>query len=67
VRDRLTKPHYDRWLWNPQRVQPGTRMPQFADADGKTSVADVHEGDAARQFESIWQYLLTGSKIEPPE
>jgi hypothetical protein len=34
--------------------------------DGKTSFRDVFEGDAARQFEAIWQYLRLGQKMEPP-
>jgi hypothetical protein len=57
---------YTRWVRNPQRYEPGTRMPQYADLEGKTSFRDVFEGDAVKQFEAIWQYLRTGEKIEPP-
>ena len=66
VKERLIKPFYDRWLRNPQRVQPGTRMPQFADGDGKTSLAETFDGDAGKQFDAIWEYLLAGDDIQPP-
>jgi mono/diheme cytochrome c family protein len=66
VSDRLTREFYDRWVYNPQRVQPGTRMPSFADLEGKTALKDVLEGDAKKQFDAVWNYLLTGKQIEPP-
>jgi hypothetical protein len=52
---------------NPQRIQPGTRMPQFADPEGKTALRDVFDGDADKQFDALWQYILTGREINPPE
>jgi mono/diheme cytochrome c family protein len=63
---RMRHDFYTRWVRNPQRYEPGTRMPQYADLEGKTSFRDVFEGDAVKQFEAIWQYLRTGEKIEPP-
>jgi hypothetical protein len=67
VSERLTREFYDRWVWNPQRVMPGTRMPRFGDADGKTSLKQYFDGNAAKQFDAIWNYLLAGEKIVPPE
>jgi mono/diheme cytochrome c family protein len=66
VTDRLTKEFYDRWVYNPQRVVPGTRMPQFSGSDGKTALKDSFDGDARKQFDAIWNYLLAGEKITPP-
>ena len=66
VTDRLTKEFYDRWVYNPQRVLPGTRMPQFAGSDGKTALKDTFDGDARKQYDAIWNYLLAGEKISPP-
>jgi cytochrome c2 len=66
VTDRLTREYYDRWVYNPQRVLPGTRMPQFADNSGKTALKDVFDGDARKQYDAIWNYLLAGDKITPP-
>jgi len=67
VSDRLTREYYDRWVYNPQRVLPGTRMPSFADSEGKTALKDIQGGDAKRQFDAIWNYLLQGKEMQPPE
>ena len=32
-------------------------MPKFANDKGKTAFTDVLGGDAAAQFEAIWQFL----------
>jgi mono/diheme cytochrome c family protein len=65
--DRMRHDFYTRWVRNPQRYEPGTRMPQYADMDGKTSFRDVFEGDAAKQFEAIREYLRKRDKMEPPQ
>jgi mono/diheme cytochrome c family protein len=67
VPERLRKDYYHGWLRNPQVFQPGTKMPTFPDAEGKTSFRDVLNGDARDQFEAIWQYLRAGDQIVPPE
>jgi mono/diheme cytochrome c family protein len=65
--ERIQGEYYDRWMRNPIRLWPTTKMPAFADAEGKTSLRDVLEGDAGKQFDAIWNYLLAGRKIEHPE
>jgi mono/diheme cytochrome c family protein len=65
--ERMRKDYYHRWVRSPQKYQPGTRMPQYADTEGKTSYKDVLGGDAGQQFEAIWQYLREGRAIDPPE
>jgi mono/diheme cytochrome c family protein len=67
VSDRLNKEFYDRWVYNPQRVLPGTRMPSFAVLSGKTALKDIFDGDARKQFDAIWHYLLAGQTIQPPQ
>ncbi|MDE2852490.1 MAG: PA14 domain-containing protein [Acidobacteriota bacterium] len=59
VRRRLRRPFFDWFLRDPQRILPGTKMPQFVDEDGYTGLYDVFDGEAARQFEAIWHYLDT--------
>ncbi|MYF96753.1 MAG: hypothetical protein F4210_14840 [Holophagales bacterium] len=59
VRRRLRHPFFDWFLRDPQRILPGTKMPQFVDEDGYTALYDVFDGEAARQFEAIWHYLGT--------
>ncbi len=67
VTERLRKEYYHRWMWNPLRVDPGTKMPQFSDYEGKTALKDVLDGDAPKQYEAIWQYLLQGKDVKPPQ
>lgn len=54
---RLRRDFFDRFLRDPQRILPGSKMPQFVDEDGYSALYDVFDGDAERQFEAIWQYL----------
>ncbi len=65
--ERMNHDYFHRWVRDPQRYQPGTRMPQYADNAGKTPYKDILGGDAHAQFEAIWQYLLEGRHIKPPE
>jgi mono/diheme cytochrome c family protein len=67
VNERLRKDYYDRWMRNPPRMIPTTKMPAFADGEGKTSLRDVLDGDATKQFDAIWNYLQAGRAIEHPE
>jgi mono/diheme cytochrome c family protein len=57
--ERLRKAYFIRWTLAPLRIDPETKMPKFADDDGKTPLSDVLEGNAAAQFEAIWHYLGT--------
>jgi cytochrome c2 len=65
VSERLRHDYYRRWMRNPQAYLPGTKMPSFGNAEGKTPYKDVLGGDAAAEYEAIWQYLLAGDKIVP--
>ncbi len=59
---RLQKDYYHRWMLNPLRFDPTTRMPKFAQDDGTTPLTDVLGGQARDQFEAIWQQLIETSK-----
>ena len=65
VRARLRKEYYDRWVREPLRLEPGTKMPQFI-KDGRTQLTEILDGDGVRQADALWQYLLEGEKIRPP-
>ena len=67
VDERLNKHYYDRWVYNPLRVQKDTKMPAFADPAGKTAITDVLDGDARRQYDAIHHYLREARRIRPPE
>ena len=66
VARRLNKEYFQRWMLAPLRINPQTKMTQFAE-DGRTMLTDVYDGDAAKQFEAIWHYLLDARTLPPPE
>jgi mono/diheme cytochrome c family protein len=55
---RLQKDFYLRWMINPLRFEPTTRMPKFVQGDGTTPLTDVLGGQAKDQFEAIWKVLV---------
>ncbi len=57
ARGRLRHEYFTRWLADPPRLDPDAKMPRYADNKGKTAFKEVLGGDAAAQFEAIWQYL----------
>ncbi len=59
---RLRKEYFHRWALAPTRIDPETKMPKFADEEGRTPLTDFFEGKAADQFDAIWQYLQTFRK-----
>jgi len=66
VADRIRHDYYHRWLHNPLRIDPESKMPRFDDDDGKTQVTSVLDGDAHKQFEALWNYMLLGADMKPP-
>ncbi len=63
---RLQPAYYRRWLLNPQRLDPQTKMPVYFDEEGKSPLAEVLGGDAAKQLDALWHYLRLGEKMPPP-
>ena len=59
----MRKHYYDRWVIAPMRIHKETKMPSFADQEGKTSIREIYDGDARKQYDAIWHYLLAGEKI----
>jgi cytochrome c2 len=57
VAARLRKSFYHRWMADPQRLRPSTRMPKYADERGRTAFSACG-GEARAQFEAIWHHLL---------
>ena len=59
-------------MHQPQRIAPGTKMPQ-AFLDGQSLLKTVYEGDADKQLEGLWAYFSLGpglplpSGMEPPK
>jgi cytochrome c551/c552 len=66
VSERLTHDYYVRWMRKPMRFWPGTKMPQFSE-EGRSALKEILGGEADRQFEAIWQYVLRGEGMGAPE
>jgi type 1 glutamine amidotransferase/cytochrome c553/glucose/arabinose dehydrogenase len=62
VKQRVRHDYYRRFVLDPPRFDPATRMPKLAPDGRTTKVMSILEGDAERQFEAIWQYLHTVEK-----
>jgi hypothetical protein len=54
---RLQYDYYLRWLSNPTRIDPLSKMPQFS----KQPKPGILGGSAERQFEALWHYLESRS------
>ena len=59
IPERLRRGYYDRFTKDPQRVLPGTQMPQYVVEDGQSTISNVLDGDANQQFDAIWQFMRT--------
>jgi mono/diheme cytochrome c family protein len=65
VNQRVRHDWYVRWLHQPQRLAPGTRMPTYF-PDGKSPFTTFFKGDADAQIESLWAYLSLGPGLPLP-
>ena len=61
-RSRMRGEHCMYWMLNPYRINQTTIMPKFADEEGRTKLIDLLDGDARRQFGTLWHYLEVLSK-----
>ena len=57
TRNRLRGEFFQRFVLDPARYDIRTKMPRLATDGRRTKVANILEGDAARQFRAIWHYL----------
>jgi mono/diheme cytochrome c family protein len=66
AKSRMTNDFYMRWMRKPMRFHPGTKMPEYSEG-GKSTLKEILDGDADRQFDAIWHYILQGETMTPPE
>ncbi len=66
MRDRVRYDWYKRWLDEPQRMQPGTRMPTVF-PNGSSALKTLLAGSGDAQSDAIWQYLSLGANLPLPE
>ncbi len=63
---RLQHDWFYRYLFDPQKLRPGTRMPT-AWTNGMTVLPNVLGGSTGKQIESIWVYLQDADKAALPQ
>ncbi len=72
TQERVRYDWYTRWMHQPQRMAPGTKMPQNF-IDGKALLTTFFDGDGDKQIEAMWAYFSLGqglplpSGMEPPK
>ena len=66
ITDRLRKDYYHRWIRDPLRIDPLTKMPKFTTDGVKSQRTEYFDGDAQQQFEALWHYMRQlGSSRKP--
>jgi mono/diheme cytochrome c family protein len=56
---------YTRWMHQPQRMVPGTKMPQ-AFIEGKSLLDQYFKGDGDQQIDALWAYFSMGPGLPLP-
>ena len=59
--ERLKPEWIDKWLLDPQKLQPGTRMPTYF-YDGIGPDESVYDGDANEQIKALSAYVWSIGK-----
>lgn len=65
VTARVRKDWFRRWLLDPQRLSPGTRMPSIF-ANGRSMAPQFLNGEPDKQIDALWAYFSQGSKMQLP-
>jgi cbb3-type cytochrome oxidase cytochrome c subunit/cytochrome c551/c552 len=64
--ERLQPEWFQRWLLDPPKIRPGTRMPAFF-PNGHSTIQNVFDGDPQKQIDALWQYLSLGHSMPLPK
>ena len=62
--DRLLPAYFHRWLMNPIAIEPGTKMPAYFDAEGRSQLTEFFDGNAHTQINAIWDYIRSLSSTK---
>ena len=66
--ERVRHDWFTRWIIDPQRLQPGTRMPSvFYDNGKRSAYTEILGGDPDKQRLALWQYLLVCRNLPAPQ
>lgn len=61
---RLREDWFHRYLMDPQKYRPGTRMPASF-VDGQSALKTIYDGEPALQIDAIWKYLSSDNPKPP--
>lgn len=64
--ERVLPSYFHRWVLNPLRIDPQTKMPVYFD-QGKSPLTDKYDGDADKQINALWQYIRQGKDMPLPK
>jgi mono/diheme cytochrome c family protein len=62
--DRLLPSYFRRWLMNPIAIDPGTKMPAYFDAEGRSQLVEFFDGDAHALIDAMWHYIRSLSRAK---
>ncbi|MCZ2341411.1 MAG: c-type cytochrome [Bacteroidales bacterium] len=65
INQRVRHEWYVRWMHQPQRLVPGTKMPQNF-INGRSQIDRFFQGEADPQIEALWAYLALGPGLPLP-
>lgn len=64
--ERILPSYFHRWVTNPLRVDPQTKMPVYFD-QGRSPLSDYYDGNADKQIEALRQYIRQGKDMPMPK
>ena len=67
IAEHLRPEYFYRWVMNPARILPGTKMPQTIPRNGQVQLAAFRNLPPGEPLNSLWSYLSEGSRAEPPQ
>lgn len=65
INQRVRHDWYVRWMHQPQRLVPGTKMPQNF-INGRSQIDRFFQGEANPQIEALWAYFALGPGLPLP-
>ena len=63
--ERLLQDYFDRWMRDPLRVDPTSKMPRYFE-DGTSPLFEYYDGRAKKQIDALWQYIRLGDRMADP-
>ena len=66
VVEHLRPEFFSRWLMNPARILPGTKMPQTIQRNGRVGIPSLASLAPGEPIDALWSYLGSSVRTDPP-